>query len=249
MALPARFSAGVFPLGPLSDLLAPEIMPATEANATPLLTARFRDGAELLERYLPDLADGGLFVPTRKVLEAGAPVLLDVRLSSLRDHLLVRGEVAWRRRGQRNRGVRAGLGIGFRASEVGKRDYLLRLARGEVDPASAQRRHQRLPVEFPVDWRVPQGTGRHPSLLEDIGAGGAFIRTPELQPTGTSVVLELVPPGALAPQLIEGRVAWARNTPGLEGLGVEFRCRDIGGMRRLRELIRRIRREQVSAFH
>ena len=39
---------------------------------------------------------------------------------------------------------------------------------------------------------------------------------------------------------LEGRVAWRRQTPGNEGVGVEFRCRDIAGMRRLRELVKRI---------
>ena len=55
-----------------------------------------------------------------------------------------------------------------------------------------------------------------------------------------------MPPGATAPQVIEGRVAWARNTPGAEGVGVEFRCRDIGGMRRLRELVKRIERQGAN---
>jgi hypothetical protein len=44
--------------------------------------------------------------------------------------------------------------------------------------------------------------------------------------------------------VIEGRVAWRRNAPEEPGAGVEFRCRDIGGMRRLRELIKRIERAE-----
>jgi Tfp pilus assembly protein PilZ len=214
-----------------------------------LLTARLRSGEELLEHYIDDLEHGGIFVPTRKILEPGDAVVVDMRIPLLRDRMLLRGEVAWRRRGQRRAAVRAGLGISFPASEQRKVHHLLRLARGEADPAAAQRRHERLPVSVPVDWRVPSQTDRHPSSLEDIGTGGAFIRTAERPPAGTSVVLELVPPGALSPQPIEGRVAWERKTPGAEGFGVEFRCRDIGGMRRLRELIRRIRSDQVEAFH
>jgi hypothetical protein len=38
-------------------------------------------------------------------------------------------------------------------------------------------------------------------------------------------------------------VAWSRT----EGVGVEFKCRDIGGMRRLRELIKRIERSATAA--
>jgi Tfp pilus assembly protein PilZ len=214
-----------------------------------LLLARFRSREELLERYLSNRGNGGLFLPTRRVIEPGEPVLVDVRLAELRDHLLVRGVVVERQRGRRNDGVRAGLYVEFLASEAGKRDHLLALASGDAGaaPASAgQRRHRRLPIELRVDWRVPNQTERHISLVDDIGIGGAFLRTRDLPPTGTPVVIELRPPGANTPQAIEGRVAWSSLTPGHEGVGVEFRCRDIGGMRRLRELVRRIERHEVT---
>lgn len=212
-----------------------------------LLVARFRSGAELLERTLKR-ENGGLFLPTRRVIEPGEPVLVDVRLAELRDHLLVRGVVVERQRGRRSGGVRAGLFVEFLASEAGKRDHLLALAQGQVAAGAAgQRRHRRLPIELRVDWRVPNQTERHISLVDDIGIGGAFLRTRELPEAGTPVVIELRPPGANTPQPIEGRVAWRRSTPGHEGVGVEFRCRDIGGMRRLRELVRRIERHEVAA--
>lgn len=214
-----------------------------------LVTARLRSADEILERYLDDQPHGGLFVPTRKILEPKSEAIVDVRSPLFRDRLLIRGEVGWRRRGQRRTGTRAGLGIAFFSSEASKGKYLLRLAQGEADAGVAQRRHPRLPVRVPVDWRIPNETGRHPSSLEDIGQGGAFVRTRKRPPAGTSVVLELVPPGALTPHMIEGRVAWERSTPGDEGFGVEFRARDIGGMRRLRELIRRIREREVASFH
>ncbi len=204
------------------------------------LIARFSSAEELLERYERSFRFGGLFLPTRKAIEPGEAVVLDIRMAPLRDHMLIRGVVIWRQRGKRSTGQRAGLGIEFLASEQSKRDYLLALAKGNVGPQAAQRRHRRLPVEMRVDWRVPAHTDRHASLLEDIGPGGAFIRTLELPKAGTSIVLEVSPPGANVAQTIEGRVAWTRATPGTEGVGVEFRARDIGGMRRLRELCRRI---------
>lgn len=213
-----------------------------------LLLARFRSREELFERYLTT-ANGGLFLPTRRAIEPGEPVLVDVRLAELRDHLLVRGVVVERQRGRRNDGVRAGLFVEFLASESGKRDHLLALAGGDTaapPTSSGQRRHRRLPIELRVDWRVPNQTERHISLVDDIGIGGAFLRTLDLPPTGTPVVIELRPPGANTPQAIEGRVAWSSARPGHEGVGVEFRCRDIGGMRRLRELVRRIERHEVT---
>lgn len=214
-----------------------------------LLVARFRSGADLLARHLDQRENGGIFLPTRRIVEPGEPVLVDIRLAELRDHLLLRGVVVERQRGRRNDNVRAGLYIEFLSSEAERRNHLLALARGEAQPATAKRRHRRLPIEIRVDWRVPHHTERHISLCDDIGIGGAFLRTREQPAEGTPVVIELRPPGANTPQAIEGRVAWVRDTPGQEGVGVEFRCRDIGGMRRLRELVRRIERHEVTQLH
>ncbi len=204
-----------------------------------ILVARFQSGGEFLEHYEASFPYGGLFFPTRKVIGTGELVVLDVRMPQLRDYTLVRGMVAWHRRARRSDGTRAGLGIEFLASERATRDYLLQVARGSAD-AHANRRHRRLPTEIRVDWRLPNQADRRASVVGDIGAGGLFLRTSEPPPEGASLLLEMVPPGALTPQIIEGRVAWIRDTPGSEGAGVEFRCRDIGGMRRLRELVRRI---------
>jgi len=210
-----------------------------------ILVARFASGAEFLERYQETFRYGGLFFPTRKVIAAGEIVVLDVRMPSLRDYTLIRGMVAWHQRARRSDGTRAGLGIEFLAGEGATRDYLLSVARGEVD-ASAQRRHRRLPTELRVDWRLPNTADRRACVAGDIGAGGLFLRTMEPPPQGSSLLLEMVPPGALRPQTIEGRVVWIRTTPGSEGAGVEFRCRDIGGMRRLRELVRRIEQDHAT---
>ena len=211
-----------------------------------ILIARFQNAEEFLERYQSSFPHGGLFHPTRKALEPGEEVVLDVRMAELKDSMMMRGTVAWRQRGKRGTGQRAGLGIEFFASEEGKRDHLLALARGQRQPEEAQRRHRRLPIQMPVQWRVPSQTQLHSGSLDDIGAGGLFIRTSAKPTEGTPLVIELASPGhsgATGSQSIEGRVAWTRDSvaPGeVEGVGVEFRCRDIGGMRRLRELVRRI---------
>ncbi len=130
-----------------------------------LLVARYRSRAELAERLLSHRPNGGLFLPTRRVIEPGEPVLVDVRFSELRDHLLLRGVVSARQRGRRTDNVRAGLFIEFLASEAGKRDHLLALSREpedvEASGPAAQRRHRRLPIELRVDWRVPHQSERH----------------------------------------------------------------------------------------
>lgn len=208
-----------------------------------ILLARYRSPSELLDRYQPSFSYGGIFLPTRKAIPEGELVLVDIRMPALRDHMLVRARVAWRQRGKRSEGRRAGLGIEFLASEADKCRHLLALARGEIAPEVGKRRHRRLPVDLPVGWRVPNEPNRHESEMGDIGTGGAFLRTKEPPPEGTPVVLEVAAPGSRAAHVIEGRVAWRRA----EGVGVEFRCRDIGGMRRLRELVRRIERREAPA--
>jgi hypothetical protein len=64
---------------------------------------------------------------------------------------------------------------------------------------------------------------------------------------GTQVVLELLPPGGAVSLSIEARVVWTRVEPGSEGLGVEFRCRDTGGLRRLKEMVRRLETVETAA--
>ncbi len=212
-----------------------------------MLIARFQSGDDVLQRYLEDTPNGGLFHPTRKALDIGEAVVLDIRMPLLKDSMLLRGTVAWRQRGKRGTGQRAGLGVAFAASETGKRDHLLGLCRGDVVPEDAQRKHRRLPVALPVQWRVPNQVESHQSSLDDIGTGGVFIRTTAAPSQGSPLVLELASPGRPGSQSIEGRVAWTSSKPGAEGVGVEFRCRDIGGMRRLRELIRRIEHSALAA--
>lgn len=200
---------------------------------------RFRNGDEFLERYQSSLAYGGLFVPTRRTFKPGQGIVLDLRMPELEDALLIRGTVVWNRRGRIKTGVRAGFGVEFCPGEAQKRDYVLAVARGEVSK-SWTRRHKRLPIELEAGWRMVKGTGSHACTVSEIGPGGAFLRTDTLLPQGTPVVLDLVPPGSRTSQPIEGRVAWSRTTPGDEGFGLEFRCRDMAGKHRLREVMRRI---------
>ena len=205
-----------------------------------ILQASYRSGAEFLRHYQPAFAEGGLFYPTRESIELGTVVLVEVRLPQLPQRVLVRGRVAWRRPGRNRTKLRAGLGIEFSIADVVRRDFLLRVARGEVAQVPA-RKHRRLPVDMPAMWRITDGRHDHDGQVEDISAGGAFLRSSAgSAPTpGTEVVVELVPPGGVMALAIAGRIAWVRAGD-LHGFGVEFRSRDAGGMRRLKELVRRL---------
>jgi Tfp pilus assembly protein PilZ len=211
-----------------------------------ILRAKFTDSRGFLHAYQAETLHGGLFVATRRKLPLGSAVIVDVRFAELRSVVLVRGFIAWRRAGKNRSKPRAGLGVEFLASEASKREFLLGVARGSIVDI-AQRRHRRLPVELRVGWRQKADRGWRISSLEDIGEGGAFIRTTEFLPVGSSVILELAAPGGARQLSIEGRVAWTHHTPGEEGIGVEFRCRDSGGARLLQELVRRIERLEAPA--
>jgi Tfp pilus assembly protein PilZ len=205
-----------------------------------ILKARYRNTGEFLAHVQGTPESGGIFYPTREPIPVGENVVVEVRFPELTDRVLVRGFIAWRRPARHRQKIRAGVGIEFMPSEKCKLDFLVQLARGELERPIAPRRHRRLPVELGVSWRVKEDRANFSSRLDDIGAGGAFIRSVSPPQPGTPLVLEVLPPGAAVPLSIEGRVAWARQDPGAEGFGVEFRCRDTGGLRRLKELVRRL---------
>jgi len=116
---------------------------------------------------------------------------------------------------------------------------VIAVAKGEI-VEMITRRHRRLPVTLVANWRVICDRDTHHSHVEDIGPGGAFLRTTEFLPPGTEIVLDVTPPGSLRPLEIAAKVCWTRHTEGEEGIGVEFKARDAGGTRRLKELVRRL---------
>ena len=214
-----------------------------------ILRAKYLDGQAFLQAYQSDSLHGGLFIPTRRKLPLGSPVVVDIRFPELRSVVLVRGFIAWRRAGKNLSKLRAGLGLEFLASEANKREFLVAVAKGGIIDL-AQRRHRRLPVDVRVGWRPKTDQSWRIDNLDDIGEGGAFIRTRQFLPIGSPVIIEIVAPGGERKISIEGKVTWTRHTPGEEGIGLEFKCRDAGGARLLQELVRRIERldqeERVS---
>lgn len=215
-----------------------------------ILKARYRNAAEFLGAYQTSFPNGGLYFPTREHATVGDPVMVEVRFPELGDRVLLRAFVAWRRAACVREGSPAGVGVEFDALEHTKRDFLMAVARGEASRVVA-RNHRRLPVALPARWHVANSRDRHEAVISDICAGGAFLKTATAPPAtlvkGTQIVVELVPPGGAAPLGIEARVVWAREDAGHEGLGVEFRCRDTGGLRRLKEMVRRLERLDATA--
>ena len=181
--------------------------------------------------------DGGFFFPTRKPLAIGEVVVVSVRLGQRRSPMLLRGG----RRGgvpaSTARRRRPASGSSSCPTETQTRDYLVSVARGDsradgaAPPAAARRAA-----------RDVAGAGRaagQGGALLDIGRGGAFVTTEPL-PDDIDVVLKVSPPGAEIAMPLSARVAWRGQPGGANGFGVEWKARDAGGNRRIKELVRRI---------
>jgi Tfp pilus assembly protein PilZ len=202
-----------------------------------------RNRQEFLSGYDPALPHGGVFCPTRRKANKGAAATVRINLGRRQPPLLISGKVIWRRPGRHLQKVRAGICIEFFPSERPKIDYLMNLAKaGET--VRSRRRHERLPVEVPVSWHLPGAGAAARGVLVDIGRGGAFVRTTAVAPSDAEVVLELSPPGAQVAMEFTARVAWIMAQGAEAGFGVEWRARDAGGGKRIRELVRRL--TQVS---
>src|SRR5688572_5371131 len=98
-----------------------------------ILKARYRSKGEFLEQYQPTFLFGGLFFPTRDPVALGEAVVVEISFPELTERMLVRGFVSFRRAGRHRTGTRAGIGVEFLASERLKHDFLLAVARGEVE--------------------------------------------------------------------------------------------------------------------
>jgi Tfp pilus assembly protein PilZ len=202
-----------------------------------ILKASVGTSAQFFERYLADLPGGGLFIPMKRPLAIGTPVVVLVRAGVRAVPILLRGSVVLIRSGKHKPRTKAGIGVEFLASEKNRRNYLLARARGEI-AGTAGRRHQRLPIDLPIRWSLAGSPEDRPGVLRDIGRGGAFVES--YQPTtGQEVVLKVIPPGAVAETPIMARIAWVAPGPAT-GFGVSWNARGPVGSRRIKELIRRM---------
>jgi Tfp pilus assembly protein PilZ len=202
-----------------------------------ILKVRYRTNREFLDSYQSDLEQGGLFCPTTTPLQPASDVICELTIPALPNKVLIRGVVrSWRPALPRLR-VRAGAIVEFSAEESEKRNFIVETVRGLREPGP-RRRHTRLPVELPVQWRIIGTPDYVTGGLSEISVGGALLRAGSLLPINTEVVIEVTPPGAVSPIAISGKVTY--HAPNAAS-GVKFQYRDGGGSRRLRELIRRLR--------
>ena len=88
-----------------------------------------------------------------------------------------------------------------------------------------------------VRWRRRGERDFRIAAISEISEGGALLLTAERPIIEEEVIVEITPPGSARPLEILGIV---RNIANEDGVGLEFMARDMGGVHRLREVIRRL---------
>jgi Tfp pilus assembly protein PilZ len=200
------------------------------------LSARYHSGSAFLEHYQPEFPHGGLVVPTRTRVDVGDDALVAVRFPELTCDLCLRGFVAWRRAADPRRGVKGGVAVEFIAGDSTRRDFLLRVARGEA--ASSGREKRRIPIEMPCEVQL-LGVGEpSTAVTEDISTGGTFVRCVDPPALDSEVVLLIHLPTRAKIELA-GTVRWQRPPP-RPGFGIEFTMAGRMARRVLDELVRRL---------
>jgi len=178
----------------------------------------------------------GLQVYTTESFEPGEELLCEVFYTGLPGKLVVRAVgKKWGHARPRLR-VRAGGVLRCVGSEWRKLQFLREVATGRTI-FEQRRRHTRQPVLVEIRWRRPGEGDLVPATITEISEVGALLLTPTPLAVGEELIVEITPPGSARPLEVQGIV---RNIDHLHGAGIEFMARDMGGVTRLREVIRRL---------
>jgi uncharacterized protein (TIGR02266 family) len=193
-----------------------------------LVTLAFPSAAAFLTAY----DDGVITVGTRTDAVLGEQILAEVSFPGLPNRALVRAAVD---------GLlidEEGLRIRVSEADASTRDFMLRIARGELK-MSAHREHKRFPASLEVRYTCDDGADVHEAMVEDLGAGGTFVQTQTPPSVGTKVKLTIQVPGGKEVNA-SGIVAWVKTGPGHDaGFGVDFDPVEGDDGRLLRNLLRR----------
>jgi hypothetical protein len=189
------------------------------------------------DAYVEALRDpDGLEVFTTDGFEPGEEILLELSFTGLPGKMMVRAiGREWHAARPRLR-VRAGGHVLCTGSELEKLKFLRKVATDEIR-LTARRRHVRLPVLVEVRFRNADTRDFVTAALSEISEGGALLLTGDPPRVDDEVIIEITPPGSARPLEI---LAVVRNADSEEGCGLEFLARDMGGIHRLREVIRRL---------
>ncbi len=203
-----------------------------------LLTCAFASPTEFLDCYSVESAEGVLYCRTRSQLDVGQELLVEVSFPGLPNRTLMRGAVSALRRDR-------GAWVRLHAGDAHSRDFLLRLARGELQSGEqVERGHRRIPIAVPVTCHIDEvddpPSDRVLGLTHDVGGGGTWVQSAAPPAVGTRVSIVLGPMSSGGEVLrLDGRVAWIRRDPRAHGFGVRFDPKQSRDAPRLRAMLRR----------
>ncbi len=81
------------------------------------------------------------------------------------------------------------------------------------------RRHQRAPIDVPVQFVIKGTQERQAGQAKDISLGGMYVETPHTPKFGAEVLVHVTLPGQKAAFALPGVVRWVRAG---EGMGIQF---------------------------
>jgi type IV pilus assembly protein PilZ len=81
------------------------------------------------------------------------------------------------------------------------------------------RRHERAPIDLPVEFTPKGSTERTPGRAKDLSIGGMSIETQRPAVFGADVVVHIHLPSQKAPFALPAVVRWSRSG---EGMGLQF---------------------------
>ncbi len=199
------------------------------------IRCHYTSGEAFLEALRSPGEDNALQVFTTERFEPGEELLAEVFFSGLPGKMMVRAiGKKWQSARPRLR-VRAGGVLRCTGSEWRKVLFLREVAAGNQSMVQ-RRRHVRQPVLVEIRWRRAGDPDLVPATISEISEAGALLLTQEKLARGDEIIIEITPPGSARPLEVQAQV---RNTENPDGPGVEFMARDMGGVHRIREVIRR----------
>jgi uncharacterized protein (TIGR02266 family) len=183
------------------------------------------------EAFLAAYDEGGntLVAHTKTEAAVGEKLLIEVAFPGLPNRPLLRTTV-------KQTMDASGLALALDDADAETRDFLVKLARGELPAGATHREYKRFPTALPV--RYPRGGAFHATHVDDLSAGGCFVRDDDPPQAGTFVALDITAPDDPTPLHLTGLVCWVRDGDP-RGFGVEFDQLDTPDGRRLRTLLRR----------
>lgn len=200
------------------------------------IRAHYPSGESFGEALTAAGEPNALTVYTTDSFIGGEEVLLEVYFPDLPGKMMVRAiGQDWHPARPRLR-IRAGGVLRCTGTEWKKLEFLKGVGGGDRS-MTARRKHVRLPVMVEVRWRQDGDREFAMGALSEISEAGGLLLTATPPKKGDQVIVEVMPPGSERPLEV---LADVRNDDNPDGVGLQFQARDMGGVHRLREVIRRL---------